>query len=310
MTDNTDNQGRRGQWFSLAAFTTIALASFVNDMSGDLADQRKEMKWSFSALVMALGFAFMSMVASLVLRERFSGTPMEHGMAVCVLAILGGGLSTIMRPGEGIATDSIGGIRNANLYFFSWASFAMALLIYVGYLKEAYGIGKRTDESGFNAASWAGLAMTSFIVMSSSTRVFNEKNCEDLDDDFCDRTKFAVALGTFSGFVALLWMALGSRLPAFIDVILSFAMLGAWCFGVGYITFGDEKAPARVLGNVYFFTWGSFAVASNLAAAGMQQLGGMLFKDSAPDAGEKNEVADDNQTPPHDEEAQDEDDQA
>ena len=80
MTDNTDNQGRRGQWFSLAAFTTIALASFVNDMSGDLTDQRKEMKWSFSALVMSLAFAFMSMVASLVLRERFSGTPMEHGM--------------------------------------------------------------------------------------------------------------------------------------------------------------------------------------------------------------------------------------
>jgi len=65
-----------------------------------------------------------------------------------------------------------------------------------------------------------------------------------------------------SAVVSLLWMLLGTCLKSvIIDGLLSLCFLVAWVFGVAFITFGGAKAPGAVVGNLYFFTWGSFVLA-------------------------------------------------
>jgi hypothetical protein len=93
-----------------------------------------------------------------------------------------------------------------------------------------------------------------------------------------DFTNFATALNchvhwVVSGIIALIWMILGARLPAIADVILSWLMLVAWVFAIGYITFGDEEdVPARNIGNLYFATWAGFILACLLASDSLRSL--------------------------------------
>jgi hypothetical protein len=68
-------------------------------------------------------------------------------------------------------------------------------------------------------------------------------------------------------------MGCGARLPPIADTVLGWAMLAAWVFGVGYITFGDDReAPARNIGNLYFATWASFLITCLLASSGLRAM--------------------------------------
>jgi hypothetical protein len=63
--------------------------------------------------------------------------------------------------------------------------------------------------------------------------------------------------GKFVGaaFFSLIWIGLGSKLPAIVEVILCRLMLVAWVFAAIYVTFGDdEDVPAQNVGNLYFAT--------------------------------------------------------
>lgn len=117
--------------------------------------------------------------------------------------------------------------------------------------------------------------------MSAATRLFKTKECDDVHsgdtfDDYCERTKFAVALGAICGLLGVVWVGLGACFPAIVDAIMGMAMLAAWCFGVGYITFGGDKAPAQELGNLYFATWASFMMAIKLAGDGAGKVFGFV----------------------------------
>jgi hypothetical protein len=109
-----------------------------------------------------------------------------------------------------------------------------------------------------------------------ASRLHKSYGCDEEgieDTDFCSRVNFGVALGLVSGVVAAIWMVCGAKLPGIVDTVLGWAMLAAWVFGVGYITFGDEdKAPARTIGNLYFATWASFIFSTILASSGVRSL--------------------------------------
>jgi amino acid transporter len=106
-------------------------------------------------------------------------------------------------------------------------------------------------------------------------RLYKSRNCDDDkdDDDFCDRTVFAISIGVVSGCVAFIWMICGTRLPAIADVILGWLMLIAWIFAVGYITFGDDDAsPAKNIGNLYFVTWTGFIISCLVASSSLRAM--------------------------------------
>ena len=124
-----------------------------------------------------------------------------------------GGLPVVMKPANALAVNDIGGILDANLYFFSWAGFIMSLLLLIGWYsggrgEEAIGIARE------QAVTWGSLAAASFIVMVSATRIFRSRNCKDSfsnEEKLCRRTAFGIAAGAFSGVVGFVLIFLGKN---------------------------------------------------------------------------------------------------
>jgi hypothetical protein len=257
---------RRNEWFSVAAFSVIALVAITSEMEGDLGDQDKELKWSAIALIISLGVGGLAFFAH-ALGDRFSGTFIEGFLGLAVFGILAAAITTIMDPDHLIAQTEGGAIANANLYFFSWGALISALLVVMKFARDVYNVGAPADAKYASTLGWTGFSAAAFVVMAAATRLYKSMECDedvpDALDDMCDRTKLAFALGAISGFVGLIWIFVGKLFPAMIDVVMACLALAAWCFGVGYITFGDD-APAKVLGNLYFSTWASFIMAIKL----------------------------------------------
>lgn len=76
---------RNTHWFSVAAFSTIALVSIIDEFpSGEnIKDQEKETKWAVSAVSVALIFSALAVFANLLLKEKFVGTLMEGALVSC-----------------------------------------------------------------------------------------------------------------------------------------------------------------------------------------------------------------------------------
>lgn len=172
-----------------------------------------------------------------------------------------------MDPDNGLAVQALtGGIRNANMYFFSWGGFVMSFMALASFAKEMRG-----TTTPFSLSTIDILSMTSFVQMIAAVRLWQANECDSVDynvdfmDEMCNRTSFAISLGAVSAIICCAWILMmmfmsEQRSVMYVEAGASLVMLALWCFGVGYITFGGEKAPAVALGNLYFFTWGSFAL--------------------------------------------------
>jgi hypothetical protein len=277
-------------WFSSGAFATIALVALLKDI-GDVGDQKKEIKWGVSGISVALSLAGLAIFANMLLREKFVGAQVEGGMAVMTFGMWCVVLPAIMDPDNGMAMmgDSLSDekgrvfvyINNFNLYFFSWLATIMSLFALTGYMRHKANEMKSGAEATFQYGSWAALTLTSFIVMVAAARQFDDLKCDEYDNTICGRTRFAVALGAVSAAVSLVYMLLGLciTLSNMIETVLAVLLLVAWILGVTYITFGGEnKQAAYELGNLYFFTWGSFGVVCSRAAKGIFDMFGMAMK--------------------------------
>jgi hypothetical protein len=189
-----------------------------------------------------------------------------------------------MHPGNNIATTRGGFISNSNLYVFAWAGFFAAVAVFVSYMKVA---GYSKDYSGarnksFFPAGWAALAAVSFIDMVAAIHLYKDRNCDESEPEFaevfvhysayCNRTEFAFSLGLISGCITGLWAFFGARFPVIHDSLLSFFMLAVWVFGLVYITFGGNKAPGNIVGNMLFFTFAAISIAISMAISGFQNL--------------------------------------
>jgi hypothetical protein len=168
-----------------------------------------------------------------------------------------------------LAASKVNLIDNPNLYFFSWLALLVSFFIFFDFMKHKFLDKEESMKEYYQVFSWAGLVATSFVVMANASRLFNDWKCGDVEDsdpmdDICKRTKLAVGIGAVSTIVALVWLLLmaflmESRFGKIIDLVLVVLNIVMWTCGIAYITFSD-KAPARTMGNLYFFTWASFAL--------------------------------------------------
>lgn len=311
------NTNRHVHWFNSGAFATIALAAICQEF-GDIRDQTKEIKWIFAGVLIALTFSGLAIFGNMILRDKFVGTVLEGGMvsfrnlsafnvrgsdrtillflmeycnqAAMTLAMWCAVFPAIMNPDNNMAiTESFGmqRVSSPNIYFFSWGALMMSLFALSGFLREQFMNKSEAAEEkpcAFKFNSWVTLAMTSFVVMFAASRQFKAMNCtSDQEGDaekICRRTAFALSLGAISGIFASLYTVaeLFLKTPMFVESFFSVLALAAWCFGVGWITFGNEKSPAPVIGNLYFFTWASFAATLGLTSSSLFELYSELCK--------------------------------
>lgn len=207
------------------------------------------------------------------------GTPFEGVLAMLLVIFWGCTVGVINKSDDDQMFANAASVRNANLYYFSWACFVSATVLMVNYARHAYGLDMVAEvrNRGSRLSAWAALIATSLIVMGSSARILNS-NCPLASDNaqaavaaieskesffvsesYCPRTKFGVAVGCLGVFTACTIVGCKLLLPAVpfsleFRVSLVTALVNA--FGVAYIT--SNAGPGSYIGNLYYFTWMSF----------------------------------------------------
>ena len=72
--------GRQSHWFSVAAFSTIALVAITSTFDVDISDQTKQIKWAVSAVSISLTFSALAVFANILVKDKFVDTPVEGGL--------------------------------------------------------------------------------------------------------------------------------------------------------------------------------------------------------------------------------------
>jgi hypothetical protein len=196
-----------------------------------------------------------------------------------------------MNPNNDIAVSTPSGqgevgdvVHNANLYFFSWISFACAVYLSGSLLQDTMGV--MLNQIAAKAARWYGSIASSLVVLGTSARSFQGADCRDIGGtEYCRRCKFAISLGVICFVTAIIMTFLvqqKKQLNLCIELVINSVYLLFWCFGVSYITFGES--PGSTIGNLYFSTWISFllAVASFAVAFREYVMGRQQAQDTSP----------------------------
>lgn len=174
-----------------------------------------------------------------------------------------------------LAVDANGGIVNANLYFFSWASLVTTISLLVGYGREA-NLAIMNSSNIASSGYWAGICVASLVVLVSSIQLYfngvviqgeqyvckdNEEGSEQGDhgSGYCERLEFSIALGAIGTFVAGICSVFSFKVSKVVNASVSFVMLFLWALGVAFVTFGD-KSPGNGVGNLYFSSWAAFVM--------------------------------------------------
>ena len=165
-----------------------------------------------------------------------------------------------MDPENELGVGAGGGILNANLYFFSWGSLIVSIMLAGEWGKQFNG-----DDASITAVQWVCLAASSLVLMGTSSATYNELGCGKAEDSttVCNRNLFAIILGVGSGVIALVMVPLKGA-PPICQGVVSLLLLICWACGVSYITF--DNGPGSSLGNVYFATWISLFLCVNITS--------------------------------------------
>ena len=104
-----------------------------------------------------------------------------------------------------------------------------------------------------------------YFLVSSGT-LLDDLTCDGATHDEakrCTRTKYAISIGAITAIISFIWVIASQfvdhGMRRGVDMVLTWIFIPLWTAGISVVTFGGEKAPAATwLGNLYFFTWGSF----------------------------------------------------
>jgi len=175
----------------------------------------------------------------------------------------------MMDTDNSLAVDADGNIVNANLYFFSWLSLITTVWLLVRYGEQVNDSVMATSGNIACAGYWAGICVASLVAMASSIEMYakgvtlgdgRQYDCpaeQDFGSGYCERLKFAVALGVIATVSAGICSLLSFKMTSAVHASASFLMLFAWALGVAFVTFGD-KSPGNSVGNLYFSSWFAF----------------------------------------------------
>jgi len=247
-------------WVLLTVFSIIALTAFANDREGPW---NRPSRWVISVTSISLGLSAIGAVASLFMTAGFATTSIELVLVVIILGFWCAGLPSILDPshrlGQAGTTFSdlyILTVLDANLFFFSWASFFVGLKLLGLHLAQL--LNRRDDKF---LSSWIFLTGASFVTMASASHLWRDAGCNSTDVTMCARNLFALILGAVSGLIGLILIFVPSMA---VHQIMSIILFAAWCFEISYLTFQQGSVP--MINTLYFASWAAFITSLCIAA--------------------------------------------
>jgi len=185
---------------------------------------------------------------------------------------------------HGLATDSSGSISNGNLYYFSWAGLAVGVALMLSFIRSVWGIDVTAElrNRAKRLRYWVWLGIIGLIQMGSSARLF-DNHCglsnnglgegEMGSIKFCRRCQLGIVLGVLSAVASMvvagvkMGVTSSGKVPWLFttEMVLSGVMVASQAIGVAFLT--SQEGPGAPLNNLFYSSWGSFAVGLVLAAS-------------------------------------------
>ena len=245
----------------------------------DLEDANSAAKWAVACSAITFSVTALVLLAHMipVASTIVVGSKIEGLLTFLLMGFWTATVSIVTNTDNdlGAVQSDTNQVNNGNLYYFSWAGFVLAIVLFVSYLRSAYGLDLVDAMKGraSRLTHWAGMLAAAMVVMGSSARVFTQ-DCDTNENDevqfptaYCTRTKFAIALGAIGVFFSLVVVAVklvcSSATPFTLEFAVSSLLTVMNTFGVAYIT--SNSGPGRAIGNLYYFSWISFIISAVIA---------------------------------------------
>jgi len=177
----------------------------------------------------------------------------------------------------------------------SWAGFISSIIISVSFLRSVYHVDVAGEIRSRSArlTYWAGLLAASLVVMGAAANIYDaDCNVEPMyqTQKFCNRTAFAIAsgcLGTVSSLLVVGLKIATASAPFKLEAVLSVLIFIINAFAVAYTT--SSYGPGAPLGNLYYFSWGSFVASFFLSSSCYEEYTG-ASRDEAEASRRKDEL--------------------
>jgi len=269
-----DRAKRLRNYFFLGIFSTACAASAYD------AACNQDKAWSsvqkymifapcVSVTLSALLFILCLYACSYVIVSHFCVGGM---LSIATFGLWLGNLILTMHSEDSWAVNGIGEIKNANLYYFTWAAIITAGLQMMSYLTAVLGIKKKD----YMSVVWVAICKVCFVILGAALHIWHTiaGNC-DFDEitngavTFCSRTVLAIA-------VALAGMLVGglvvcgrlivvacpicrcTRVQAHVEMIISIFLV--FLFGAAVALITGIGGPGQSVGDLYYSTWLAFWV--------------------------------------------------
>ena len=294
-TTTSKSINRYKGWVALVAFSAIALGSFVDDGRFSVKfktvifvlrkltcfiydnflfdtlvgkDRSPKEKYVIACCSLSLSQSFFIVISLLFFENFMNGKPYIEGIVgVELLALWSAAIAIIQNPKNLLATvanisTKSENIKNANLYFFSWASFLSVVFVCASLAQQVKLFDVRTIPQ--KLLSWYLLLVSSVVVLGTSSNVVKDA-CAINDELLCNRTRYATSIGVIVAFLSLLQISMShiGKHSKWMEMSFSVIALVLFSVGVGYITAAD--GPGSTIGNLFFSTWISFILSVTLA---------------------------------------------
>jgi hypothetical protein len=178
--------------------------------------------------------------------DKMVGTLFEASLGTVVFALWAAAIAVLQNPDNQLALIAFPAIksvviRNANLYFFSWASFVSTVYVIASLGQEHEVV--NIQAVPMKLMRWYLLLITSIVLLGVSSKV-KDLSCSSIcpdgtnacfDSELCRRTNYGVSLGVISAALSVVPITLAhlGSLKPIIEIPVSFVVLVFYCVGAG-----------------------------------------------------------------------------
>jgi hypothetical protein len=189
----------------------------------------------------------------------FVGSKLEGLVAFIMIPLWSALVAVISDAANGLAVDAMGTVSFGNLYYFGWAGFVCAIMLFLNFMSTVHRLDvreelrKRSDRLNL----WVATLICSLVLMSSSANIFDYYCVEKPTGTmFCNRSLLAILMGSVASISSIIVigmkLAVGTA-PFGVEVFFATGLFLANCFSLGLVT--SERGPGAKAGNLYYFSW-------------------------------------------------------